>query len=35
MAKDRQEFDEFMNERRNRPSGPAEGQQGPTPQPQS
>jgi hypothetical protein len=30
MAKDRQEFDEFMNERRNRPAGDG----GPTPQPQ-
>ena len=35
MAKDRAEFDEFMNERRDRPAGPAEGQQGPAPQPQS
>ena len=35
MAKDRAEFDEFMNDRRNRPAGPAEGQQGPAPQPQS
>jgi hypothetical protein len=38
MAKDRAEFDEFMNERRNRPAAPPEGQQGPqqgpTPQPQ-
>jgi hypothetical protein len=35
MAKDRAEFDEFMNDRRNRPAGPAEGEQGPAPQPQS
>jgi hypothetical protein len=35
MAKDRAEFDEFMAERRNRPSsGPGEGPQGPVPQPQ-
>ena len=37
MAKDRQEFDQFMNDRRNRPSDPppvAE-PQGPAPQPQS
>jgi Protein of unknown function (DUF2852) len=34
MAKDRQEFDEFMNERRNRPAeGPSGTSQGPTPQP--
>jgi Protein of unknown function (DUF2852) len=31
MAKDRQEFDEFMRERRDRPAGSAEDQQGPTP----
>ena len=35
MAKDRAEFDEFVKERRDRPAGPTEGQQGPTPQPQS
>ena len=35
MAKDRAEFDEFMNDRRNRPAGTGEGSQGPTPQPQS
>jgi hypothetical protein len=34
MARDRAEFDEYMRERRNRPSGPAEGPQGPAPQPQ-
>jgi len=35
MAKDRAEFDDYMKERRNRPSaGPAEGPQGPAPQPQ-
>jgi hypothetical protein len=35
MAKDRQEFDEFMNERRNRPSEPPPAEpQGPAPQPQ-
>ncbi len=36
MAKDREEFDEFMNERRNRPSDPppAAEPQGPAPQPQ-
>jgi hypothetical protein len=35
MARDQAEFDEYMKERRNRPSGgPAEGPQGPTPQPQ-
>ena len=34
MAKDRQEFDEFMNERRNRPAPPAGDPQGPAPQPQ-
>ena len=39
MARDRAEFDEYMNERRDRPSGsgpagPAEGPQGPAPQPQ-
>jgi hypothetical protein len=34
MARDRAEFDEYMTERRNRPSGPgpAEGPQGPVPQ---
>jgi len=37
MAKDRQEFDQFMNDRRNRPSDPppAAEPQGPAPQPQS
>jgi hypothetical protein len=37
MAKDRQEFDQFMNERRSQPSGPppAEGSPGPAPQPQT
>lgn len=35
MAKDRAEFDEFINDRRNRPAGTSEGSQGPTPQPQS
>jgi hypothetical protein len=38
MAKDRAEFDQFMNDRRNRPAGPSGGSgeapQGPTPQPQ-
>ena len=37
MAKDRAEFDEYMKEQRNRPSGPAgpaECPQGPAPQPQ-
>jgi hypothetical protein len=38
-ARDRAEFDEFMNERRNRPAGepggPSEAPQGPAPQPQS
>ncbi len=35
MAKDRAEFDEFMQERRNRPAGSGEGPQDPAPQPQS
>jgi len=34
-ARDRAEFDQFINERRNPPAGPAEGPQGPAPQPQS
>jgi hypothetical protein len=34
MARDRAEFDEFMRDRRARPSGPDEGHQGPAPQPQ-
>jgi hypothetical protein len=35
MAKDRSEFDEFMRERRNRPTGPSEGSPpGPEPHPQ-
>lgn len=32
MAKDRAEFDDFMNDRRNRPAGPSEGSQDPPPQ---
>lgn len=35
MAKDRAEFDEFMNDRRNRPAGSGDGSQGSTPQPQT
>ncbi len=35
MAKDRSEFDAFMNDRRNRPAGSGEGSQDPNPQPQS
>ncbi len=35
MARDRQEFDEFMRDRRNRPSPSADDPQGPTPPPQS
>lgn len=34
MARDRAEFDEFIRDRRNRPSSPDEGSQGPAPQPQ-
>src|SRR5262245_32861380 len=35
MAKDRQEFDQFMSDRRNRPSDPPPAAPGPAPQPQS
>lgn len=35
MARDRAEFDQFMNDRRNRPAGgPGDAPQGPAPQPQ-
>jgi len=34
MAKDRAEFDEFINERRNRPDTSGQEPQGPAPQPQ-
>jgi hypothetical protein len=35
MAKDRAEFDEFMRDRRDRPTSPGEGSQSPEPKPQA